>query len=60
MKEDKKKIVHYSSSGYNGDFTYNSVCGKRVNQHKDNEEISVTPEVATCPNCKKAKQYITH
>jgi len=51
------KIVHYSRTGYNGDYTYTSVCGKNVHTHKDNEEISVSPELANCKECLATSEY---
>jgi len=51
------KIVHYSRTGYNGDFTYTSVCGKQVRTHQENEESSIYPELANCPKCLKAKEF---
>lgn len=51
------KITHYSRTGYNGDFTYTSVCGKKVKTHQDNENSDIDPEKATCPKCTATKEY---
>ncbi len=51
------KTVHYSRDGYNGDFTYSSVCGKRVNTHKDKEDISIQPELANCRECMATHEF---
>ena len=51
------KTIHYSRAGYNGNYTYTSVCGKDVNTHKDNEEISVSPELANCKACMATSEY---
>ena len=52
------KIVHYSRSGYNGYFTYTSVCGKEVHTHEDKDEINVHPDESNCEECLKSKEYI--
>lgn len=49
------KTIHYSRTGYNGDFTYTSVCGKKVQTHQDNEESSIYPESANCKKCLATK-----
>lgn len=53
------KKIHYSRSGYNGDYTYTSVCGKKVKTHQDNEESTIYPEKANCKECLKSKAYKT-
>ena len=53
------KTIHYSSSGYNGDFTYTSVCGKKVKTHQDNEESTIHPAKANCKKCLTTVQYKT-
>ncbi len=53
------KKIHYSRTGYNGDFTYTSVCGKKVKTHQDNEESTIHPEEANCKKCIKTVQYKT-
>lgn len=47
------KKIHYSTSGYNGDFTYTSICGKKV----AGDAVSVAPEKATCPKCISTPQF---
>lgn len=41
------KEIHYTRTGYNGDYTYDSICGKKVK----GENISVNPEKTTCTKC---------
>jgi hypothetical protein len=45
------KKIHYSRTGYNGDYTYTSVCGKKVATHQKNETSSIYPEDANCQDC---------
>lgn len=45
MKKDN--TIHYTRTGYNGDFTYDSICGKKVK----GENVSVSPLEATCKKC---------
>ncbi len=54
-----EKLIHYSREGYNGDYTYTSVCGKRVNSHLENEDCSVHPQDANCKECFATKEYQT-
>ena len=51
------KIIHYSRDGYNGNFTYTSVCGKKVRTHQENECSSIYPRESNCVDCIKSKQY---
>lgn len=51
--------IHYSRTGYNGDFTYNSVCGKTVKTHQEKESSSVDIILATCEKCLATKEYKT-
>lgn len=53
------KKIHYSRTGYNGDFTYTSVCGKRVNSHQENEESTIYAHAANCKNCLQTIEYKT-
>ena len=53
------KVIHYSREGYNGDYTYTSVCKKKVKTHQDNEGASIHPEEANCEKCKNTKKYKT-
>ncbi len=41
------ETIHYTRTGYNGDFTHTTICGKKV---KGNA-VSVEPEKATCKKC---------
>lgn len=52
-------ITHYSRDGYNGNYTYTSVCGKEVRTHQQSENSSINPEEANCPECLKSEAYIT-
>lgn len=52
------KTIHYSRSGYNGNFTYTSVCGKTVKTHQDNEDSTIHPEESNCKACKKTKELL--
>lgn len=54
---NQTKLIHYSRTGYNGDFTYTSVCGKKVKTHQDNEESSINPEEANCKKCMRTEKY---
>lgn len=49
----KTKDIHYTRTGYNGDYTYDSICGKKI---KGNE-ISSSPEKATCEKCLEHDKY---
>ena len=40
-------MKHYTRTGYNGDLTYDSICGKKVS----GQEVSCSPEKTTCPDC---------
>jgi hypothetical protein len=51
------KTIHYSRTGYNGNFTYTSVCGKEVKTHQDNEESSIYPEEANCKKCLATAEF---
>src|SRR6478609_1304471 len=52
-------IIHYSRDGYNGDYTYDSVCGKKVRTHQNEENSSVSLIETTCELCKKTPEFIT-
>lgn len=52
----KMKIIHYSRTGYNGDYTYTSVCGKEVKTHQTDEECSIYPEDANCEKCLQSEK----
>lgn len=54
-----KKIIHYSRTGYNGNFTYTSICGKKVKTHQDNEETTIHPDKANCPKCLVTTEFKT-
>lgn len=50
--------IHYSRTGYNGDFTYTAVCGKLVNSHKEpDHKAVVSHEETNCPKCLATKEY---
>ena len=51
------KTIHYSRNGYNGNYTYTSVCGKEVNTHQDSETSSIHPIEANCQECMNTKEY---
>lgn len=52
------KTTHYTRTGYNGDFTFNAICGKVVNPHKqENHDITVYPEKANCKKCLNTKEH---
>lgn len=51
------KIIHYSRTGYNGNYNYSSVCGKLVKTHQDNQESSIYPELANCKKCIATKEF---
>lgn len=57
MTPIQDKIIHYSRCGYNGDFTYTSVCGKKVKTHQDKEGSTIHPDEANCEKCKQTKEY---
>lgn len=40
-----KTSIHYTRTGYNGDFTYDSICGKKV------KNAYSSPEKTTCKKC---------
>lgn len=51
------KTVHYSRAGYNGDYTYDSVCGQKVKTHQEYERTSIHPEEANCKKCLATREY---
>lgn len=51
------KTIHYSRTGYNGNYTYSSVCGKEVKSHQDKEESTIYPEKANCKKCLATKEF---
>lgn len=51
--------IHYSRYGYEGNYTYVSVCGKEVKTHQDKEGSSINPLEANCKKCLETKEYIT-
>lgn len=51
------KLIHYSRTGYNGDFTHTAICGKKVKSHQDNEETTVDPEKANCKKCLATHEF---
>lgn len=51
------KKIHYSRSGYNGDYTYTSVCGEKVKTHQAKEESTIYPEKANCKKCLTTKEF---
>lgn len=53
------KTTHYSRSGYNGNYTYTSVCGKDIKTHQDNEDSTIHPDKANCQECLRSKEYIS-
>lgn len=48
------KAIHYSRSGYNGDYTHTSICGKKIK----GDAVSVSPENATCKKCLEHPNFI--
>ena len=48
-------MKHYTRTGYNGDYTYDSICGKKVK----GENITCSPEKATCEKCLEHDKYKT-
>lgn len=51
--------MHYSRSGYNGNYTYTAVCGKEVRTHQDSEDTSINPTEINCPECLASSKYQT-
>lgn len=47
------KTLHYTRTGYNGDYTYDSICGKKVKI----ESVTVSPDKVTCKKCLEHKKY---
>lgn len=52
-----ENIIHYTRTGYNGDLTYDSICGKKINRHTSNEDISISPEKVGCAQCLQHAKY---
>jgi len=48
-----EKTIHYTRTGYNGDYTYDAICGKKVK----GENVSVSPDKATCDKCLEHEKY---
>lgn len=55
--DNKKSLIHYSREGYNGDYTYTSVCGEQVRTHQKDIDTTIYPELANCKKCIATKQY---
>ena len=53
-----KKLIHYSRAGYEGNYSYKSVCGISVKTHQDSEESSIYAKDANCKKCLKTKEYL--
>ncbi len=51
--------LHYSREGYEGNYTYISVCGKEVKTHQEKEGSTVHPNKANCKKCLATKVYQT-
>lgn len=51
------KTTHYSREGYNGDYTYTSVCGKTVRTHQEDEDSSIHISKTNCPDCLSSQLY---
>jgi len=51
------KVLHYSRFGYNGDYTYTSVCNKVVQTHQDHEGSTIHPERANCKECLETDEH---
>ncbi len=51
--------LHYSREGYEGNYTYISVCGKKVKTHQEKEGSTVHPNKANCKKCLATKVYQT-
>lgn len=47
------KAIHYTRTGYNGDLTHTSICGKKVK----GEDVDVNPEKATCEKCMQHPKF---
>jgi hypothetical protein len=50
-----EETIHYTRTGYNGDFTYDTICGKKVK----GAEVSVSPEKTTCKKCLEHDKHKT-
>lgn len=48
------KAIHYSRTGYNGDHTHTSICGKKVK----GDAVTVHPENSTCTECLETSEFI--
>lgn len=48
------EAIHYSQEGYNGDYTYTTICGKKVKT----DAVTVSPEKATCKECLETSEFI--
>lgn len=49
------KTIHYSRTGYNGDHTYTTVCGRK----NKGDEITISPKTATCKKCLATPEFKT-
>lgn len=56
---EKNKLLHYSRHGYEGNYEYNSVCGKKIKTHQDNEGSTIHPTEANCKECLLTSEYQT-
>lgn len=45
--------IHYSRTGYNGDFTYDTICDKKVKS----DVVSVSPNKTTCDECLQNEKH---
>ena len=47
------KALHYTRTGYNGDYTYTSICGKKIK----GENSTSSPDKANCKKCIDHDKY---
>lgn len=52
-----EKLIHYSRDGYEGNYTYKSVCGKDVKTHQELEGSTIYPNVANCKDCLDTEEW---
>lgn len=50
------QTVHYTC-GYEGKYTYNTICGEEIDSHSKTDIATISPENVTCEKCKAYEKW---